>query len=953
MITIETTVDGTEKTLTYYSKDVIDELYTKYNAIKDVYPDYALSIKNFLETTYTDSTAGNGEILVPTFSVTSTTKIYKYDNEKDIKGKEEKIEEDGMTYTVVNYEVVSAKYGTPVEFLMDLIEITGSQDFVNAFIDEVTKPEYKITLNLYDLTTVTTKIFEETYMQATTLKRKIDGKVYTVRDSGIMSLPESSSSLSTPAINTFTSTFDMGPIVEHTETPSSTSGKIIIKAEGSFGDEGHTYTLYCNDVAIKSYVLSTDKKDIATWEVDSPENSQYLATKSDESEVSVITTEIITEKGYDLQVKEVKCWWADIVIDNEISVDTQIENIDEADSIDSDIIDKLINGAGIEGATEKILEKVTNESSLVSQSFIYKNDSEIFKESDIKETNTGEPGFLNSIYNYIKDNKDSKYMKKTGETNDDLVGTRGYDEINKAVLVREGIDIDLEVYDTMDVIKDNRKQKWCEIKQTKSVTYGIPSGKYDLSSVLALLRDSSGDPVEYRDIYDRKNSGNSTIAPGEMLVNGAEMIFQLLDSSENTEGLSDVMRYLLYLYSGKDYGVTSENFGMFSDLSFTGTTPVLTGNTIQEKVWFGLKSMGFSDISVAAAMGNIHYESGTFNPEAVESGYNENDGGIGICQWTNSPRKSGNGRNAQLQKYAKKKDTTWKDPDVQAEFLMAELTPGGGADGCATYQLMNSTYTGSSYEYNDWKNAKDTEALDNKKLKELTEIFMFTFERPNASAGKNSLNSRYEYALMYYNMYHGKSLSGGTEGESDTANGVTARFTSNITGKTFTVWKQGSVGLSGQCNRAAAASIASGYRASGESENSVLNSVKAAGDCVLSNASSTQNFFDKYGLKAQINTYSYNTTNIKNFLTNGKYICLWINMEGSGKEGIGKSGTRYCNLNGIHWIAIIGYNSKDGKEQIYVADPGGFSGATGWHDLDEFNVLKNYIKYFTVISEKK
>lgn len=722
-----------------------------------------------------------------------------------------------------------------------------------------------------------------------------------------------------------------------------------------FGKENHTYTLYCNGVAIDYYVLKSGN-DVATWEVDSPENNQYLVTKSDVSDVTVITIEIITEKGFDLQVKEVKCWWADIKINNETSIDTQLENVSDADSIDSDIIDKLLNGAGLEESAEKILEKVTNESNLVSQSFIHKKDSEpnIFKESNVKETNTGETGFLNSIYNYIKDKKDSVYMKKIGETNDDLVGTKGYEEVNKSTLSDEGINVDAEItYDTMDVWKKSRKEKYCTIKQTKSVTYGIPSGDYELSGVLALLKDSKGDPIEYRDIYDRNNSDNSTIAPGEMLVNGAEMTFELLDSSENTEGLSDVMRYLLYLYSGNDYGITNANFGMFNDLSFMGTSSVIMGNTIQEKVWYGLKNMGFSDISIAAAMGNIHYESGTFNPEAIEGGYNENNGGIGICQWTNYPRESGNGRNAQLKKYAEKKGTTWKDPDVQAEFLIAELTPGGGADGCATYQLQNTTYTGKKYEYANWKNAKDSEKLDKTKLKELTEIFMFTFERPNTSAGNSSLNTRYDYALMYYNMYHGKSLSGGTEGESDTANGVTARFTSNITGKTFTVWKQGSVGLSGQCNRAAAASIASGYRASGESENSVLNSVKSAGDCVLSNASSTQKFFDKYGLKAQINEYSYNTTNIKNLLTNGKYICLWINMEGSGKSGIGKSGTKYCNSNGIHWIAIIGYNSKDGKEQIYVADPGGFSGATGWHDLDEFNVLKSYIKYFTVISEKK
>lgn len=240
MITIETTINGTENTLTYYSKAVIDELYNKYKEIKDEHSDYALSIKSFLETTYTDSTTGNGEILIPTFSVTSTTKLYKYDNEKNIKGKEEKTEEDGMNYSVLNYEVVSTKYGTPVEFLIDLIEITGSQDFVNAFIEEVTKPEYKITLGLYDLTTTTSNVYQDTYTQKTTIKGKKDGKVYTVRDNGIIELPElnsievSSPSFSVPFAGINTETTNLGSIVKHTETVSSIPGKITIKANGGF-----------------------------------------------------------------------------------------------------------------------------------------------------------------------------------------------------------------------------------------------------------------------------------------------------------------------------------------------------------------------------------------------------------------------------------------------------------------------------------------------------------------------------------------------------------------------------------------------------------------------------------------------------------------------------------------------------------------------------------------------
>lgn len=521
-----------------------------------------------------------------------------------------------------------------------------------------------------------------------------------------------------------------------------------------FGKENHTYTLYCNGVAIDYYVLKSGN-DVATWEVDSPENNQYLVTKSDVSDVTVITIEIITEKGFDLQVKEVKCWWADIKINNETSIDTQLENVSDADRID-----KLLNGAGLEESAEKILEKVTNESNLVSQSFIHKKDSEpnIFKESDVKETNTGETGFLNSIYNYIKDKKDSVYMKKIGETNDDLVGTNGYEEVNKSALSDEGINVDAEItYDTMDVLKKSRKEKYCTIKQTKSVNYGIPSGDYELSGVLALLKDSKGDPIEYRDIYDRNNSDNSTIAPGEMLVNGAEMTFELLDSSENTEGLSDVMRYLLYLYSGNDYGITNANFGMFNDLSFGG----LSGSSMEEKAWFALKNAGIkNEYAIAGAMGNFFAESG-FKSNNLEEKYNKllvytdeeytknvNDGtytkqqfvndkaGYGLMQWTDITRKEG------LYNYAKSKGVSIDDEDMQIEYMIAEITGTGPAVGY-TNRIGTSGY-------DKWINSKSTD--------EAAKIFCNVFESPSTP----NMEQRQNKAKEYYDLYHGKNYTGAT-----------------------------------------------------------------------------------------------------------------------------------------------------------------------------------------------
>ena len=160
-----------------------------------------------------------------------------------------------------------------------------------------------------------------------------------------------------------------------------------------------------------------------------------------------------------------------------------------------------------------------------------------------------------------------------------------------------------------------------------------------------------------------------------------------------------------------------------------GTT-VITGNSLTEKTWNALKSLGYSDIAVAGAMGNIHYESGGFNPSAVEGGSGE---GLGLCQWSF-------GRKTQLKNYAASLGKSPTDETVQIQFLCAELTPGGTS--FADYQLM----THNGYSPNQWINATSVDAA--------TRAFCWTFERPNSSAGNSSMSQRISAAQSYYNQYH-------------------------------------------------------------------------------------------------------------------------------------------------------------------------------------------------------
>ena len=73
--------------------------------------------------------------------------------------------------------------------------------------------------------------------------------------------------------------------------------------------------------------------------------------------------------------------------------------------------------------------------------------------------------------------------------------------------------------------------------------------------------DSNGQVVMYGDIYKGK------IPAGDLLLdNGAEMLFELLgddldreDDNTNTDYLVNIFKYLAYLYTGTDYGITDIN----------------------------------------------------------------------------------------------------------------------------------------------------------------------------------------------------------------------------------------------------------------------------------------------------------------------------------------------------------------------------------------------------------
>lgn len=200
----------------------------------------------------------------------------------------------------------------------------------------------------------------------------------------------------------------------------------------------------------------------------------------------------------------------------------------------------------------------------------------------------------------------------------------------------------------------------------------------------------------------------------------------------------------------------------------------------------------------------------------------------------------------------------------------------------------------------------------------------------------------------------GLAVSGsGGEFVSDSSYGVYGYIQSSIDGKTHTVYNQSQIsGWSGDCNRAAAASIASAYASySGEAVDIAQGSQNGIG--YISDV--TNNYFSNFGLTASVNniqgSYDSVKSDIVSTLSNGDYVMFDL----SQPNVYGASGQKWTSQR--HWVSILDIKSTgpgDNDYAIFVSDSGHGGSAvdhglgTGWYSLDEFSGQR--ISTYTTVS---
>ena len=172
---------------------------------------------------------------------------------------------------------------------------------------------------------------------------------------------------------------------------------------------------------------------------------------------------------------------------------------------------------------------------------------------------------------------------------------------------------------TRDYKKDEKKSVYIGVQTTTCE----PSGEVTEEDKSQEIVDLINTPYEV--------PGEGKLSARGNLESGFEIFANMLKKSSRTEKLEKIMRYIMFVLTGdRSYGVTSLDFSIFAPNTFSIYSSGIIGNTLEDKLWFSLRNMGYSEYAVAGLMGNLKYESGGFNPSAIEGGTGE---GIGLAQW--------------------------------------------------------------------------------------------------------------------------------------------------------------------------------------------------------------------------------------------------------------------------------------------------------------------------------
>lgn len=619
-------VNEDDEELVYYNEEVMKKIYEdEFQANRyGSRPDYALSVWEYLsDNCYTDGDKGmkiyahetiEEELIEWTFEADNPMESFKdiLDiGDKALSGvaiNKQIIKDEYLTYDTegwilkdgildtakktyrlqdIDYYSIVSQYSTPVEFMIDLLNVSSSPEFVDAFIDKVVN-KTEIKLKLYRTTKLTSEEKTEKAEEKTTVDCEAnvtasiisvdydgDGDGYKTGDAGIkvkVSIDDGEALfglVDALAIN-----------VKLTNIPDNVQG-INLKIQHQ--DAAYYYTVpdEFGSGIVNLFGNALDRP-TCRFTVKAWFTTRYMQRESN-SNTSRYTTKLSTETKLDIAVERAKTWYGILDYNNYIQEDLTFKTQDSNGNIIN--AEEFAQGFIRFGKPNMISKRKSTQT-------YENNDSnrEIFADNSIE-------GFA---WSEIGSRVEKWY---TGLTSDQVVFWIMPGGPITHSIVYQTTDHGLQLSNENELLNiryvyamQNGPADWwvkryylpteMKIKTTdykvgylyetvdKYLVQGTPTVQENSDFFLSLLKNRTGEysvdatykpngkEVEYTTVYGAKDR------VGKFFETSAEMFFNLLESSPNTQGLADVMRYILYQYTTQNYGVTEFNYNIINREGF-------------------------------------------------------------------------------------------------------------------------------------------------------------------------------------------------------------------------------------------------------------------------------------------------------------------------------------------------------------------------------------------------
>ncbi len=515
----------------------------------------------------------------------------------------------------IEYMPLVSKYTTSVEFMVDLLNISSSKDFVDAFINKVMN-ETEVVLKIYKIINAEGLTITEVTKEKTTVNLEVKDVTAKVTHIDLDK--------------------DLEGFQEYTDTDSS----IIVTVEDIYDEWHDDIDLQINhndikaritvtnipaeyegiklEVKIKDYVC-TDKCEVAGsltgdnlgniktfdytlihdgilnfTDVYKEKTITNGAEEDKRADITKTTHNLTTTSHLDIAVESAKTWYGEFKYSNYIEDKTIYQTKDSENGLPyviSSVLDvreitdvkKYENSNTITYTRSSASDPIFNEESKESNLQWKQVGNDIqgwysrLTANEYSYWVTGGP-LTNDIYNLLQEDDGHKLSNEDdilnvkfifameANFNDDLIksiytpvsmtceATKYIKSYLYATYTEELISNTLEEAEEKPEIflsllkQDNRDNSNYDTDKNDGITKYNPNESYS----------ASGDDVVYNTVY------NTEDRVGKFFINGAEMLLELLRSSDNTRLLADVMKVILNAYAENKVIYTDADFNFYT-----------------------------------------------------------------------------------------------------------------------------------------------------------------------------------------------------------------------------------------------------------------------------------------------------------------------------------------------------------------------------------------------------